>query len=117
LQLLRQLALEPKLNQRRLAKRLGVSLGKANYCVQALIRKGHIKIRNFRRNDNKLAYAYVLTPRGLREKSRLTIAFLKRKQEEFERLQAEIASLRAEVDDFGPELSRLANSKVSRDAR
>jgi len=101
LHLLRQLEQEPRLNQRGLARRLGLSLGKVNYCVQALVGKGLIKISNFRRSDNKLAYAYLLTPVGLQEKSRLTIAFLKRKQQDYERLQVEIAQLQIEVKTLG----------------
>jgi EPS-associated MarR family transcriptional regulator len=97
LQLLRQLELEPNLNQRSLAGRLGLSLGKANYCLRALVRKGLVKIDNFQRSDNKLAYSYLLTPSGLQEKTRLTVAFLKRKQQEYEQLQAEIARLKVEV--------------------
>lgn len=117
LQLLRQLELEPHLNQRSLAERLGVSLGKANYCVQALIGRGLIKISNFRRNDNKLAYAYLLTPKGLQEKARLTIAFLKRKQQEYERLQVEIEVLQAEVEKLGSERGRPGTLNVDRHAR
>ena len=101
LNLLRQLEQEPRLNQRGLARRLGLSLGKVNYCVQALVAKGLIKISNFRRSDNKLAYAYLLTPVGLQEKSRLTIDFLKRKKQEYERLQVEIAQLQVEVETLG----------------
>jgi EPS-associated MarR family transcriptional regulator len=71
--------------------------------VQALVDKGLIKISNFRRSDNKLAYAYLLTPAGLQEKSRLTVAFLKRKQLEYEQLQTEIAQLQLEVEELGPE--------------
>ena len=97
LELLRQLEVEPQLNQRGIAVRLGLSLGKANYCLRALVRKGLVKIHNFRRSDNKLAYAYVLTPKGVQEKARLTVAFLKIKQNEYELLQAEIARLKVEV--------------------
>jgi EPS-associated MarR family transcriptional regulator len=97
LEVLRQLESQPHLNQRGLADRLGLSLGKANYCVRALVRKGLVKISNFRRSDNKLAYAYLLTPSGMQEKARLTVAFLRRKQEEYERLQLEIERLQAEV--------------------
>ena len=97
LELLRQLESHPHLNQRGLAERLGLSLGKANYCLRALVRKGLVKIRNFRRSDNKLAYAYLLTPTGVQEKARLTVAFLKWKELEYERLQDEIARLKAEV--------------------
>ena len=103
LHLLRRLELEPHLNQRGLAQRLGLSLGKVNYCVQALVSKGLIKISNFRRSDNKLAYAYLLTPAGLQEKSRLTIAFLKRKRQEYARLQIEIAQLQVEVETLEPD--------------
>jgi len=116
LHLLRQLEREPRLNQRGLARRLGLSLGKLNYCVRALVGKGLVKISNFRRSDNKLAYAYLLTPVGLQEKSRLTIAFLRRKQEEYERLQVEIAQLQAEVESLGPEHPTQAASDATRDA-
>jgi len=102
LQVLRQLESEPHLNQRNLAERLGLSLGKANYCLQALVKKGLVKIRNFRRSDNKLAYAYLLTPRGVQEKARLTARFLRRKQQEYEQLQIEIATLQAEVASLEP---------------
>ena len=97
LQVLRELESEPQINQRGLARRLGLSLGKANYCLNALVAKGLVKASNFKRSDNKLAYAYLPTPSGLREKARLTIAFLKRKQDEYEALHAEIARLQAEV--------------------
>ena len=110
LHVLRQLVQEPDLNQRGLARRLDLSLGKVNYCVRALVDKGLIKISNFRRSDNKLAYAYLLTPAGLQEKARLTIAFLKKKQEEYERLQVEIAELKVEVKTLGREASGEAAS-------
>ena len=116
LRLLYHLELEPHLNQRSLAARLGLSLGKANYCLRALVGKGLIKISNFKRNDNKLTYAYLLTPAGLQEKARLTINFLKRKQEEYERLQIEIARLQVEVDKLGPERSAHAIPDANRHA-
>ena len=96
--LLQQLTQEPAASQRSLAERCGVSLGKLNYCLRALVDKGLIKARNFRRSDNKLAYAYVLTPAGLEEKANLTKKFLQRKLVEFEVLQKEIAMLRYETD-------------------
>lgn len=96
--LLCQLTNEPAASQRNLAQRFGVSLGKVNYCLRALVDKGLIKANNFKRSDNKLAYAYVLTPVGLEEKSRLTKDFLQRKLAEFESLQEEIEALRREVD-------------------
>ena len=92
--LLCQLTDEPAASQRGLAERFDVSLGKVNYCLRALVDKGLVKANNFRRSDNKLAYAYVLTPAGLEEKSRLSKAFLQRKLVEFEVLQREIESLR-----------------------
>ena len=84
-------------SQRGLAERFGVSLGKVNYCLRALVDKGLVKANNFRRSDNKLAYSYVLTPAGLEEKGRLTKAFLRRKLTEYELLQQEIEVLRREA--------------------
>ena len=117
LRALRHLASEPRLNQRGLAQRLGLSLGKANYCLRALAEKGLIKISNFRRSDNKLAYAYLLTPSGLQEKARLTIAFLQRKQKEYEDLQVEIAELEAEVVSLEPAESAPPASDANRRPR
>lgn len=97
--LLCQLMNEPAASQRNLAERFGVSLGKVNYCLRALVDKGLVKASNFKRSDNKLAYAYVLTPAGLEEKSRLTKAFLQRKLVEFEVLQQEIEALRQEAEE------------------
>ncbi|MEO8021553.1 MarR family EPS-associated transcriptional regulator [Polaromonas sp.] len=97
--LLCQLTREPTASQRNLAERFDVSLGKINYCLRALVDKGLVKANNFKRSDNKLAYAYVLTPEGLEEKSRLTKAFLKRKLVEFEALQREIETLRQEAHE------------------
>ena len=95
--LLCQLTHEPAASQRGLAGRFGVSLGKVNYCLRALVDKGLVKANNFRRSDNKLAYSYVLTPAGLEEKGHLTKAFLRRKLTEFELLQQEIEVLRREA--------------------
>lgn len=97
LEALRLLAARPELSQRELSRALGLSLGKTHYVLHALLDKGLVKIRNFRRNDNKLAYAYLLTPKGVKEKLHLTRAFLAHKEVEFERLQAMIVQLRAEV--------------------
>jgi EPS-associated MarR family transcriptional regulator len=83
--------------QRELAVALGISLGKANFCVRALIEKGWIKVENFKKNPNKLGYAYVLTPNGLRAKARATLSFLQRKQAEYVQLEREIAALRLEA--------------------
>lgn len=88
----------PAITQRELANDLGVSLGKVNYCLKSLIEKGWLKARNFKNNKNKLSYAYLLTPKGVEEKSKLTVRFLKRKIQEYEDLKSEIESLKAEVD-------------------
>ncbi len=82
-----------QLTQRDLARQLGISLGKANYCLRALVEKGFVKAENFQRSDRKLAYAYLLTPAGIDEKARVTVSFLRRKMQEFEALKAEIESL------------------------
>ncbi len=94
---LRLLAERPEMSQRQLSQELGLSLGKTHYVLHALLDKGLVKIKNFKRSDNKLAYAYLLTPRGLSEKLRLTRSFLARKEAEFETLKATIAQLRQEV--------------------
>ena len=99
--LLKTLEENPGLSQRDLAKKLGVSLGKVNFCLKALVEKGSLKINNFRNSDNKLAYAYLLTPRGMEEKARITVRFLKRKVQEYERLRAEIEDLTREAEKKG----------------
>ena len=95
---LRLLADQPQLSQRELSAALGLSLGKTHYVLHALLDKGLVKARNFKRSDNKLAYAYVLTPSGLHERLRLTRAFLARKETEFVALEQSIADLRAELN-------------------
>ncbi len=94
---LRLLASNPHLTQRELSKSLGVSLGGVNYCLNALVAKGLVKIQNFRSNKNKWVYAYLLTPQGLAEKTALTGAFLKRKMQEYELIKKEIAALSREM--------------------
>jgi MarR family transcriptional regulator, temperature-dependent positive regulator of motility len=106
LRLLRQLTEHPALSQRELARLLGLSLGKTNYCLRALVDKGWVKVNNFRTSNNKLAYAYVLTPSGLRAKVQATSAFLRRKQDEYVQLEHEIAELRAEVERSGSGATR-----------
>lgn len=86
------------MTQRELAQALGISLGRANYCLKALLSKGWIKIQNFRNSKHKLAYAYLLTPRGMAEKALLTRSFLKRKMSEFEELKVEIQALQKDLD-------------------
>ena len=96
---LRALNESPELSQRQIAKDLGVSLGVINFCVQALVEKGQIKIKNFRSSSNKLRYAYVLTPSGVAQRVQLTASFLKRKIAEYEALKAEIAAVESELQD------------------
>ena len=88
---------QPELNQREMAKALGVSLGGVNYCLRALVAKGLIKMHNFQGSDNKLGYAYLLTPQGMAEKLALTAHFLQRKQQEYLALKAEIEALQQAV--------------------
>ena len=99
--LLKTLENNPSLSQRDLAKRLGVSLGKVNFCLNALVAKGSLKINNFRNSDNKLAYTYLLTPSGISEKARMTVDFLQYKVQEYERLREEIAELQREAEQKG----------------
>ncbi len=97
--LLKTLEENPGLSQRDLARKLGVSLGKVNYCLNALVTKGSVKVNNFRNSGNKLAYAYLLTPRGIEEKARVTVEFLKYKIQEYERLKKEIEELQREAGE------------------
>lgn len=101
--LLKRLEQNPAMTQRELAQEMGMSLGKANYCLKALIEKGWIKAGNFSRNRNKLQYAYLLTPKGLEEKGRVTLSFLKRKQREYDQLVEELKALKDEVSRLGTE--------------
>ncbi len=95
--ILKVLEKNPEISQRDLARELGVSLGRVNYCLKALINVGLLKVTNFRNSQNKLAYMYLLTPTGVKEKSIITERFLKMKLQEFEALEAEINMLRAEA--------------------
>ena len=97
LKVLRLLEANPQLSQRDLAVALGVSLGKTNYCLKALLAKEFIKMQSFRKSPNKLAYAYLLTPVGMAEKAGLTVRFLARKVAEYESLTVEIAALKSVV--------------------
>ena len=94
---LRALEANPELSQRQLAAELGVSLGGVNYALKALVERGFVKADNFRKSGNKVAYLYVLTPRGVAEKASLATAFLGRKLEEYEVLRQEIEALKGEV--------------------
>lgn len=87
----------PEISQRELALQLGISLGRTNYCIKALIEKGILKAANFRNSKNKLAYMYLLTPDGVELKARITMQYLKLKLQEYEALQTEIEELRREA--------------------
>lgn len=91
---------EPHLSQREIAARMGVSLGKANYCLKSLIDKGFVKARNFYNNNHKVGYIYMLTPSGVEEKVSVTYRFLKLKMQEYEEIKAEIESLKAETSEL-----------------
>ena len=95
--ILKELQQDPGISQRELAKRLNISLGKANFCLKALIEKGLIKAENFKNNTNKVKYLYLLTPKGIEDKVSLTQSFLKQKLKEYEELEKEIEQLRKEV--------------------
>ena len=90
LNLLRKIKNKPNSSQRKLAEELGFSLGKLNYCLNALRLKGLIKIKNFRNSSNKMNYIYVLTPKGISQKAKLTLNFMKRKMKEYEELKREL---------------------------
>src|SRR3954468_12414766 len=98
----------PDATQRQVAHALGVSIGKANYCLKALVEKGWVKVRNFRNSSNKSAYLYVLTPGGIEEKIDVTRAFLRRKRDEYDRLAEEIENLTDEVRRFKTAPNRSA---------
>ena len=97
LKVLRHIEANPEITQRELALELGVSLGKANYCLKALIEKGLIKANNFKNSANKRAYLYILTPKGIETKTRISVRFLQRKIDEYEALRREIELLKTEL--------------------
>jgi MarR family transcriptional regulator, temperature-dependent positive regulator of motility len=97
-ELLRLIADNPQLSQRDVARHLGVSLGKANYCLKSIMHKGWVKATNFRNSRNKVAYMYLMTPRGIKEKAGVTLRFLQKRMQEYEALRVEIARIRAEAN-------------------
>jgi EPS-associated MarR family transcriptional regulator len=100
LNLLRKIKNSPEMTQRELSSRLGISLGKVNFLINALIRNGLIKVHNFKNSKNKKAYLYYITPKGIEEKARITDYFLKRKLKEYEDIEREIKELKSEIADF-----------------
>lgn len=95
--ILKMLEADPQASQRRIADELGISLGRVNYCLQALIRKGLVKVNNFRNSQRKRAYLYLLTPRGIEERARVTARFLRVKLDEYEILKRELEELQREA--------------------
>lgn len=111
--ILKELESNPEISQRELARELGISLGKVNFCMQALIEKGLIKAKNFKNSQNKKAYIYLLTPKGIEDKASVTLQFLKRKMVEYHELQAEIEHLQREarkIDSASASLSDKSNA-------
>ena len=104
LKLLRLLKKEPELTQREMNQKMGVSLGKINYCISALTQKGMITVERFTKKQNKFAYMYRLTPKGFEELTSLTLSFLKIKVAEFDQIKAEIKSLSEQIDEINPDL-------------
>ncbi len=101
LHMIREIERSPEMSQRELSSRLGISLGKVNFLINALIGKGFVKVENFRKSSNKIAYLYNLTPGGIEEKTRMTYHFLRHKTQEYEQLKQEIRQLQAEVAQNG----------------
>ena len=95
--LLKILASEPNLTQRQMAGKMGLSLGKFNYCLKELVKKGFVKVERFTSSDNKAAYMYLLTPHGIEEKAKVTTRFLQRKMEEYDTIKQQIEKLKQEV--------------------
>ena len=109
--LLRLLEEHPEKSQREISDELGLSLGAVNYVLRALVEKGEVKINNFRASNNKLRYAYILTPRGIETKARLTGGFLRRKYTEYEALKSEIQALGLELPDASVQTGITKRSK------
>jgi EPS-associated MarR family transcriptional regulator len=97
-EILRKLELNPFFTQRELSYEMNASLGKVNYCIKKLVQKGLIKVNNFSNNTNKVGYIYLLTPKGIEQKTALTFSFLKAKMDEYEVLEKEISALKKDLD-------------------
>ena len=103
-QILKSLEQDSNFTQRQLSNNLGVSLGKINYCLKSLIEKGFIKVNNFRNSNNKIQYSYLLTPKGIEEKVKLTLDFIRIKTQEYDTLKQEIESLKQEAKSMSKDL-------------
>lgn len=102
---------EPNISQREIAKELGISLGKANYCLKAVMERGLVKAKNFYKSENKRGYIYLLTNKGINEKARVTFRFLKYKMDEYEALKTEIAQIKQEAEGL-----KQGNGSLSEEA-
>lgn len=100
LKVLREINNNPEVTQRELSLKLGISLGKINFLIKALMQRGLIEVQNFKNSNNKIAYLYILTSQGIEEKGKATYFFLKKKIEEYQRLEEEIRQLKEETRDF-----------------
>src|SRR5210317_1369007 len=100
---------DPNLTQRQMAEKMGISLGKFNYCLKELVKKGFVKINRFTSSENKAAYIYLLTPHGIEEKSKITVNFLKRKMNEYEELKKQIKEISREIEET--ELQNISMEK------
>ena len=103
-QILKSLEQDSRSTQRQLSNNLGVSLGKVNYCIKSLVEKGFIKVNNFRNNKNKIQYSYLLTPKGIEEKVKLTLDFIRIKTQEYDTLKQEIEILKQEAKNIDRDL-------------
>jgi EPS-associated MarR family transcriptional regulator len=103
-QILQSLERDSRPTQRQLSNDLSVSLGKVNYCLKSLIEKGFVKVDNFRNNKNKIQYSYLLTPKGIEEKAKLTLDFIRIKTQEYDRLKQEIEDLKQEAKNMDRDL-------------
>ena len=112
LKILKAIKDDPALTQRELSFHLSMSLGKVNYLIKSLIRRGLVKVDNFKSSSNKISYLYMLTPSGIEEKARTTFFFLKRKLEEYERLEMEIGELRLEISFIEVQKENAANKDI-----
>ena len=104
----------PHRTQRQMAGQMGISLGKFNYCLTELVKKGFVKMDRFRSSANKAAYMYILTPWGLKEKARVTTRFLYRKMEEFEEIKKQIEELVGEVEELDPDIGKISKDSGSK---
>ena len=109
--LLKLVQADPNISQREIAKELGISLGKANYCLKAVMERGWVKAKNFYRSSNKRGYMYLLTNKGIKEKAQVTFRFLKYKVGEYEALEAEIDQIKKEAEQIKRDSGRVAESE------